>query len=55
MDFSCKRKDVTSRAYYIAICTQHMMFGCFRDPECRSLVNKDSHMFVIIRCALMLQ
>ena len=32
----------------------YMMFGCFRDPECRSSVNKDSRMFVIIRCALML-
>ena len=25
----------------IAICTQHMMFGCFRDSECRSSGNKD--------------
>ena len=27
-----------------------MMFGCFRDPECRSSGNKDQHMFDIIRC-----
>ena len=38
----------------MSIFTQHMMFGRFRDPECRSSVNKDSHMFEIIRCALML-
>ena len=38
------------RVAYMAICTQHMMLGCFRDPECRSSWNKDSHMFEIIRC-----
>ena len=24
MDFSCERKDVTSRLYYISTCTQHI-------------------------------
>ena len=46
---------MTSRLYYIAICTRHMMFGCFRDRGCRSSVNRDSHMFEIIRCTLKLK